>query len=223
MLEAKKSAICEKIFAVYNKNLLRRKFHALNVRGLENLQHLSVPCVVYANHSSWWDGLAAFQIWHFLKLDSFIMMEEKQLKNLKFFRRLGAFSIVRESSREAFESVEYAVKILEKDSRKTLWIFPQGEILPNDTRPFHFFNGLSHIVKKVNTCAVVPIAFRYEFLGNFKPDIFVNIGEPIIFSDENRVGKNALTETFVNELTKTLDQLKNDFIRKNLIDFQNII
>lgn len=223
MLEAKKSVFCEKIFAIYNKNLLRRKFHAFNVRGLEYLQNQSIPYLVYANHSSWWDGLAAFQICYFLQLDSFMMMEEMQLKNLQFFRRLGAFSIIRENPREASVSVEYAINLLKSNSRKTVWIFPQGEILPNDTRPFHFFKGLSHIVKKVKNCAVVPLAFRYEFLGNFKPEIFVSIAEPIFFLPETNNNKNMLTEIFVNNLTKTLDELKKDFVNNNLINFQNII
>ncbi|HMS40572.1 MAG TPA: lysophospholipid acyltransferase family protein [Pyrinomonadaceae bacterium] len=223
MLEAKKSVFCEKIFAIYNKNLIRRKFHALNVRGLENLQNQSIPFLIYANHSSWWDGLAAFQICYFLQLDSFIMMEEKQLKNLQFFRRLGAFSIIRENPREAFESVEYAVNLLKSNSRKTVWIFPQGNILPNDLRPLNFFKGLSHIVKKVKNCAVVPLAFRYEFLGTFKPEIFVSVAEPIFFSPETINDKNMLTEIFVSNLTKTLDKLKKDFVSKNLTNFQNII
>ncbi len=223
MLKARKSAICEKIFAVYNKHLLNRKFHALNVNGLDNLRNFTVPRLIFANHSSWWDGLAAFQIGHFLQLESYIMMEEKQLTNLQFFRRLGAFSVVRDNHRAAFESVEYAVNLLENGSHKTLWIFPQGVILPNDTRPFKFFNGLAHIVKKVRTCAVVPLAFRYEFLDNFKPEIFVKIENATIFKDGDLFEKKNLTQTFLVNLTETLDDLKDDIKNKNFSAYQNII
>lgn len=224
MLEAKKSRLFEKIFAVYTKNLLRRKFHSLNVSGLENLRKKdsSLPFLVFGNHSSWWDGLIAFQISRFLSLDSFIMMEEKQLENLPLFRKLGAFSVVREKPREAFESVDYAVKLLKENSQRTLWIFPQGEILPNDARPLKFFNGLAHIIKKTENCGVVPMALRYEFLGKFKPEIFVKIGEAESFSSENSFDKKNLTGNFAEKLAKLLDELKNDVIEGNLAEYQNL-
>lgn len=225
MLEAKKSVLFEKIFAVYNKNLLKRKFSSLRVSGFENLskKDSSLPFLIFANHSSWWDGLVAFQISRELGLDSFVMMEEKQLKNLPLFRKLGAFSIVREKPREASESIRYAVKLLKADSQVTLWIFPQGEILPNDLRPLKFFNGLAHIVEKVEKCAVVPLAMRFEFLGKFKPEIFVRIGEPKFFAYEKDFSAKTATEIFVGKLAETLDELKNDVIARNFDDYRNIL
>ena len=100
MLTAKKSAVFERVFAVYNRNLLNRRFHSLNVCGLENLteRNAQLPLIIYANHSSWWDGLAAFEISRAARLDSYMMMEEKQLKKLFPFRLLGAFSVVREKA-----------------------------------------------------------------------------------------------------------------------------
>ena len=225
MLEAKKSALFEKLFAIYNKNLLRRRFSSLNVSGFEhlNIKDSSLPCLIFANHSSWWDGLVAFQISYFLNLNSYFMMEEKQLKNLPLFRKLGAFSIVREKPREALESVNYSVKLLKANSQQTLWIFPQGEILPTDARPLKFFNGVSYIVKKVENCAVVPMALRYEFLGNFKPEIFVKIGEAENFSSENGFDKRILTENFTEKLTDLLDALKNDVVERNFAKYRNIL
>lgn len=223
MLEAKKSALFENVFAVYNKNLLNRKFNSLKISGLENLKNLSLPCLIYANHSSWWDGLTAFQISRFLRLDSYIMMEKKQLENLSLFRRLGAFSVVRENPREAFKSINYAVKILKVTPQRFVWIFPQGEILPNDLRPLKFFNGLTHIVRKMENCAALPVAFRYEFSGSFKPEIFVKIGQPEIYSNKNDFDKRILTENFTGKLTQTLDELKDDIFEKKFGNYQNII
>jgi len=223
MLEAKKSETFEKIFAIYNKNLLKRKFHSVNISGIENFKNLTLPTLIYVNHSSWWDGLIAFQISRFLNLNSFIMMEEKQLKNLQIFRRLGAFSIVRENSREAFQSIEYAAKILHANSRNTLWIFPQGKISPNDLRPFKFYNGLSHIVKKIEKCSVVPLALRYEFLGNFKPEVFIKADKPFIFDKNIGFTKKTITDSFSNRLEKLLDELKFDITNNNVTNFRSIL
>ena len=73
MLKAKKSYWFEQIFAIYNRILIKRRFSSLKVLNLDTLQNLNrkFPLIIYANHSSWWDGLVAFQISHKTKLDSY--------------------------------------------------------------------------------------------------------------------------------------------------------
>lgn len=224
MLEANKSAWFEKIFAVYNRNLIKCRFHSLQVSGLDFLRHKDreIPLIIYANHSSWWDGIVVFEISRKAKLNSFIMMEEKQLEKLFLFRKLGAFSVVRENPRKAVKSINYAVSLL-KNPRRTLWIFPQGGILPNDLRPLSFYNGLSRIIEKSGKVFAAPLAIRYEFLGEFKPQIFVKTSSLELI----KVGKNfdskKLTTSNSNRLTKLLDELKTDIINKNFSQYEQII
>jgi chlorobactene lauroyltransferase len=219
MLEANKKKWFEKIFAVYNRNLFKRKFNSFQVSGIESLTKF--PLVIYSNHSTWWDGLVAFEIAQKANLDFFVMMEEKQLKNLQLFRKLGAFSVVRENPREAIKSVNYAAKLLKDKQDRIIWIFPQGEILPNDVRPIKFYNGVSKIIEKVDQCYSVPIVMRFEFLGEFKPDIFVKIGSPQMF-DKSLQSKD-LTLQLAENLTETLDNLKSDIINKKTQHYQNLI
>lgn len=228
MLEANKSRLFEKIFSVYNRNLLKRRFHSLHVEGLEFFRDKDsrIPLVIFANHSSWWDGLVAFQISREAALDSFVMMEESNLKKLFLFRRLGAFSVVREKPREAVKSLGYASDLLIQNPQSTLWIFPQGEILPNDLRPLRFFGGLSRIIGKVGVCLTAALAIRYEFLGEFKPQIFVKIEKPELIS-VNSVGSekakfNAkdLTDSLAERLTNTLDDLRRDVLMQNFKNYK---
>ncbi len=222
MLEANKEAWFEKIFAVYNHNLLKRRFHSLRISGLDLLK-TNQPTIIYTNHSSWWDGLAAFQISQSVKLDSFIMMEEKQLRKLFLFRKLGAFSVVRENSRQAAQSLNYAVNLLKEKPTRTLWIFPQGEILPNDTRPLKFYNGLSKIVEKLERCVVISLAIRYEFLDDYKPEILVKIGASEVFFSEEICSSKLLTERFEKNLTETLNELKQDISSKNTSQYEKLV
>jgi 1-acyl-sn-glycerol-3-phosphate acyltransferase len=221
MLEAEKSRLFESFFAIYNRNLLRRKFHSFQISSSEILKEKDVdaPTIIYANHSSWWDGLVAFQISRVLKMDSFVMMEEKHLKRLFLFRKLGAFSVVREKPFEAIKSINYAVKLLKEKRGRALWIFPQGEIVPNDLRPIRFYKGLSKIIEKLGKCVVIPAAFRYEFSGEYKPEIFVRIGEKDFFDNDS---KNKSVD-FEYKMTLLLDKLKSDVLNKNFNEFDNII
>ena len=225
MLEANKIIWIEKIFALYNRNLLKRRFHSLSLKNFSSIKNRDqqIPLIIYANHSSWWDGLVMFEILKIKDFESYVMMEEKQLVKLKFFRMLGAFSVVRENSRQAIKSIEYAVKVLKSGNRKTLLIFPQGEILPNDLRPLKFFNGLSMIIEKLGICNVVPCSIRYEFLTDYKPDILVKFGklETVEFSKD--IKRKNFTKTLETRLTENLDNLKSEFIENKLQDFQNIL
>ncbi len=224
MLEAKKSAWFEKVFAVYNRNLIKRHFHSVEVSGLDFLRDkdAQIPLIIYANHSSWWDGLAAFSIFRQAKLDAFCLMEEKHLKKLFLFQRLGAFSIVRENGREAVKSINYAADLLKKTSG-TLLIFPQGEIVSNDARPIRFYTGLSRIIEKIGKVYVVPMAMRYEFLGEFKPQMFVKIASPELVEPDKNFTAKEKTEFFAERLTENLDKLKTDITNKNFKSFEKII
>jgi 1-acyl-sn-glycerol-3-phosphate acyltransferase len=220
MLEAKKSQWFERVFQIYNRNLLKRRFHSIRVLGLDNFIKVN-SSIIYANHSSWWDGLIAFEISKALRADSFIMMEEKQLRNLSLFRRLGAFSVVRENPRQAVKSLNYAVNLLKEKPSRTLWIFPQGKILPNDSRPILFYNGLARIIERVADCSAVPLAIRYEFLNEYKPEIFVKIGESDNFNEIDFNSKK-LTRNFESRISKTLDELKNDVVSQNFANYKKI-
>jgi 1-acyl-sn-glycerol-3-phosphate acyltransferase len=223
MLEAKKSVWFEKVFAVYNRNLLKRRFHSLQVSGLDFLRdnNAQIPLIVYANHSSWWDGLVAFEIFRQAKLDAFYMMEEKHLKNLFLFQKLGAFSIVRENGREAIKSINYSADLLKKNGG-TLLIFPQGEILPNDARPIKFYTGLPRIIAQIGKVYAVPMAMRYEFLGEFKPQIFVKIASPELVETDSNFKAKEKTNVFAERITENLDKLKTDIVNKNLAVYENL-
>jgi len=224
MLTADKNLWLEKIFAVYNRNLFKRRFSSLQMSGLHFLENKpeNTPLVIYANHSSWWDGLTAFQISRRAALDSFIMMEEKQMKKLWFFRKLGAFSVVRENSREALKSINYAIQTLRKNPKRTLWVFPQGEILPNDVRPLRFYNGLPRIIKSFEKCSIVCLAMRYEFLGKYKPDIFVKIKKIELSAMELKLKPQEISGILSDHLTGCLNELKAEIVNQNFYDFEQI-
>jgi len=221
MLKANKSKWFESLFAIYNRNLLKRRFNSMQISNAEVL-HNEMPQIIFPNHSSWWDGLVAFEISKMVNADLFVMMEEKQLRKLSLFRRLGAFSIVRENPRQAFESLNYAANLLNENSGRTLWIFPQGKILPNDLRPLNFYRGLARIVEKVGECRVVPCAIRYEFLGHFKPDIFVKLGEPEIYNRSRKIDSKNLTVHYESKLIETLDNLKQDIVSNELSEYKTL-
>jgi hypothetical protein len=49
----------------------------------------------------------------------------------------------------------------------------------------HFKSGLARIANRIPEAVLVPVAIRYEFMKNKKPDCRVRIGEPVVRFGEN--------------------------------------
>ncbi|MBA3439191.1 MAG: 1-acyl-sn-glycerol-3-phosphate acyltransferase [Pyrinomonadaceae bacterium] len=224
MITARKSAWFERLFAVYNRNLIARRFEGLRVAGLEHLKarQRDCPLILYANHSSWWDGLMIFQVGLACSLEQYAMMEERQLRDYPLFRKLGAFSVVRERPREAVRSIEYAGELL-RNTDRVLWIFPQGQTLPNDQRPFQFYTGAAHIIEQAGGAYVAPVALRYEFLDDFRPEALVRIDAPERITAAPKFNAKQLTNAFADRLTRTLDQVRCDVLAANFADYEEIV
>lgn len=225
MLTAEKKVWFDKIFSVYNRNLIKRRFHSFNVENINSLfqRDREIPLIIYANHSSWWDGLILYEIWRTAKIDGFVMMEEKQLEDLQLFRKLGAFSVVRENPREAVKSINYAVDLLKNKANRAVLIFPQGEIKPNDARPLGFYNGIARIVEKTTNCNVLPVALKYEFLNEFKPEIYVKIGEIQKNSKNETQNSRELSKDYEIKLTSLLDDLKSDIATRATGNYKKLL
>ena len=217
MLEAKKNKLFERIFRAYNTNLLRRKFDSFRVSGLENLRGTeSIPQIVVANHTGWWDGLAGFELWVQSHRDNFVMMEEKQLSRFWPFTRLGAFSVVRENPRAAAKSIDYAARILNERRNRSLWIFPQGELVPFGTRPMKLFPGFARVIERVGECEIVPVTFRYEFFKAHRPVILGSIESPFKASVSGRKQRDDLVEQVTRRLCESEDRLKDIVLSGNI-------
>ncbi len=223
MIKASKNRLFEILFSFYNTGLLRKHFYRIFLSGEKNLLPLlkNNTVILYANHSNWWDGLAAFYlsktIWN---IDAYVMMDIEQMQKYIFFKRVGAFSVNRSNAKEALESVEYAVDLL-RNHRRVLWIFPQGKMQHNDFRPIVFFNGISKIAQKLNDVTLIPVALRYEFLMEQRPEIFISIGK----AKSTGLSGNArdLTAELNGELLKELDQLKNRVVNSEFGGFRTIL
>lgn len=196
------------MFLGYTRSMMRKHFNGVYVGGVENIVHIdrSLPVILYCNHSSWWDGLIAFVISHdVLHLETYLMMEEKQLRRYKFFRLIGAFSVNRESPTAAVESMRYAASLIRRPNTG-LWIYPQGVMVPNDTRPLGFYQGAARIAAMQNRVQLVPVAHRYEFLMEQRPEAFSLIGRPWI--PEESGSPKQLTAELERRLTNLLDGLR---------------
>lgn len=190
---------------------------ALRPEGTRDL-----PILIYANHPSWWDGYMAFLLadehW---RCAGYLMMEEAQLARYGFFRYCGVFSVDRHDPREAMRSVAYAGTLLKSHPGRVLWIFPQGEITPNDRRPLGTYSGAAHIARRAAPVRCIPMALRFEFLGEQRPEALIRLGASHVVAGDTNV--KALHHEMDQRLLAEVEQLREDTINGATTGYHTIL
>lgn len=223
MIEASKHAVIESAFSAMNRSMLRRAFHSIRVEGREHVLRLDRdrPMIIFANHSSWWDGLIEFYLSHeVFEVDSYLIMDEEQLVRYRFFRWIGAFSVNRQNPRDAIRSLQYAAALFDRPNR-LLWIYPQGVMRPNDARPLRFEQGVVRIARLLNNSQLVPLVHRYEFVKDQRPDAFLSFGPEISIPADT--DPKTATQSLEAVLTGHLDRLRTSIAGERFDQFEVIL
>lgn len=203
MIAARKDPFLDNLlYRLYLRPSLRRHFHAIHAKGMDHLRGLpdDRSVIAYANHTNWWDGLVIFFLTRFEPNKEFYcMMEEKQLQHYRFFTWLGAFSVDPTNSLRAAGTVFYSLRLLKR--RKTmLWIFPQGK-MTNAHERIDIQPGADFLAHRSNNTLMLPVAFRYAFFREQRPEILISIGEP-----------HPAAETSEERIRETLQQLADGLV-----------
>lgn len=228
IITAQPSAIHKWFWGRYFERTIRSAFFQCFINGESELSswihsEQKEPLILYCTHGGWWDAAAViFLSLRTFQLDALGMMEDTQLEKYPFFRKIGMFSVNRANPRSAMESLLYCVENLQNKHR-ALWIFPQGMVIHQESRPVNCETGTAVLVKKLGIVHCVPVALRYDFLQEQKPEMFIRIGKPERIEWENTMNTNSLTEHFNKRLTDEWNTMRNDIITQSLNDYKVLL
>jgi 1-acyl-sn-glycerol-3-phosphate acyltransferase len=171
MLYPQKNKFIKWFFHHYILNLVKRNFRQVNFNFIEVSKNKSV--LLLANHFSWWDGFLLYYINHkVLKKQFHVMVIEKTVQKVSFFKYMGAFS-VNKKTREILTSLDYAAKLL-NDPENLVLIFPQGKLFSNFIDKVSFEKGLLKILQSAaGKFQIVHAATFIEGLQYKKPSVNV--------------------------------------------------
>ncbi len=215
LIAARKQPVLEQLYAAYGRRLLRRAFARVRVGGAA-WPTGDGPSIAYANHGAWWDPVLAVFLSHdVFRRDGYGLMDGVQLARYPFFRRVGCFGVTGEGDGAAIDDAraiaEYATALLRGGARRTLWLFPQGALLPSRT-PLRFRSGLARISRLVPEAPLVPVAIRFEFRGVARPECVVRVGPAAAAPGAGAASRSsaATTRRLERELEDTLAALDAD-------------
>lgn len=166
----RKSGLWSAVIEQYVAMKVRRAFRGVWVRG--PWPTIEQGLLVYANHTSFWDGFVIHQVAKRAGWDGYALMEEQNLRRYPFHTRLGAIGIARESGR-ALPTVRYLREVLARP-QAAVFIFPEAKLRPGalDVAPFE--RGLS-LIAQLTHARCLPFAMRYAFLEHEHPDVLIEL------------------------------------------------
>ena len=211
LIEARKQRALERLYAGYGRRLLRRAFARVWVGG-SPWPAGEDPAIAYANHGAWWDPVLAVFLSHdVFRRDGYGVMDGTQLARYPFFRRVGCFGVTGEGLAidDARAIADYATRLLRTGTARALWLFPQGALLPGRTS-LRFRSGLARISRAVPEAWCVPVAVRYEFREQARPECIVRVGASAPHDAHANDSTASRTRRLERDLTDTLSALDAD-------------
>ncbi len=197
-LPAQESEFFRLIFRPYAFWLFRRRFDAVYLDGGYRPGSLD-RTVWFMNHYTWWDALTPFLLNEKVFHQSVrAVMEERQLRKYPFFRKLGAFSVNRNSPRAAMQSLQYAADSMQRE-RSALYIFPQGKIEDEHVEPLRFEKGLAWLYQALPKVDFVPVATAMDSRFSDRPRMFIAVGHPVKTSSSDRDEISRLLEAALRQ------------------------
>lgn len=205
--------------------MLENRFFALRYKGEERVFNRddSVPTILFAPHSNWWDGIVGYNICNrIFKKEIRLMVEE--LNRFPLLRRAGAFSVNKKSPQASMTALRYSVETI-GDLNNFLYIFPQGIIMPPNYRPIVFQTGITYIAEKAvlkyGKVNLVPVAVNYMFLRADRPEVLVEFHEPIVLEDA-KVDRKGYTKYLASVLTDCCDSQFRELSEGNLDEYKTL-
>jgi len=210
LIEAKRSPILEHAFHLYLHFQLKRSFHAVWYRHDRQdgpPLNFDTPILVYANHSSWWDGLLLFWLNRTtLHRQAYAWMSYDGLTRYPFFRRLGAFAGQTQSAADMRQLWRY-VHQLAGQRQAMVAIFPEGAQRLQGDRPIGFQKGLARLVDTLDpTTLLYPLAIHYASLEHAKWDVFLHLGTPETIASCQRLRASERQPHLERTLTDLADE-----------------
>jgi 1-acyl-sn-glycerol-3-phosphate acyltransferase len=117
--------------------------------------------------------------------------------------------------------VAYASHLLREKPGRAFYIFPQGAITPNDRRPLELYTGAAHIVRRVGGAVLCPVALRYEFRGEQRPEALIRFGP--LHNAAPPLDVDELTDEMTRRLTASADALRAAIIAADTRDFRVLL
>ncbi len=195
-------------FQRFNRLYLRKHFHTIVVNR-ESLSSIDLQAtdslVLYANHASWWDPLAALYMADrlFPNYSMYAPIDAEAFEKYRVFGRMGFFPVEQGSLKGAKDFLRIGRRILSEHA-SSLWITPEGRFADVRDDAAELTPGLAHLAWQIASQGLgqsgdsdhqiwfLPAAVEYTFWEERLPELLIWLGNPILATAPQSEAGNPL-------------------------------
>ncbi|MCK8785459.1 lysophospholipid acyltransferase family protein [Roseomonas sp. NAR14] len=182
-----------------------------------------VPLVVFANHPSWWDGMAFMLLSTrlFPGRPMFIPMAATALGRYGFMRRLGVFG-VEPGARGAVRFLQVSAEVLAAPAHM-LWLNAPGRFCDARERPVPIAPGLVRLAEVAPEAHFLPLAMEYPFWSERAAEMLAAFGPPITGAVLHGMDRQTRAAYLAGALEDAMDRLAEDAISRDAARFDTVL
>lgn len=200
-IPTKESRFLIAFFYRYTGFLLKLRFRAVHVVQ-EYYPKPNSRTVYFLNHNYWWDGLLPLYLNEkYFNQKARALMEDTQMRQYRFFSRIGAFSIDLNNPKSSILSLRYALESMKRDNA-SLYIYPEGKIVTVSEKTSELKQGLAWVYQNTEDIDFVPIGLFIDHSKQSKPDFNIYIGNSVNY--DKQLHRSELTDLFERDLNIAL-------------------
>ncbi|WP_187830418.1 lysophospholipid acyltransferase family protein [Siccirubricoccus phaeus] len=174
------------------------------------------PLVVYANHPSWWDGVAFLLLADALFPGRRMMtpMDAEALAKYGFMRRIGVFGVAQHSVLGALAFLRVAEEVLALPGHM-LWLNAPGRFVDVRQRPVPIAPGLVRLAELAPRARFLPLALEYPFWSEQAPEMLAAFGPPLEGAALAAMDRVAREAALARALEAVMDRLATDAMARD--------
>lgn len=215
--------------------------------------HRATSIVVYANHASWWDPLAAIFLSQrlFSNWAMYAPIDALALQQYPMFGRMGFFGVQQHSPRGAAEFLQMADRILSRPAT-SLWITPEGRFADVRDTTADLMPGLAHLAWKLanrqhsqlgpqdgadagagtgagdrdaseHRIWFIPLAVEYTFWEERQPELLMRFGQPLSSNAMQKHSKAEWNRVLTERLREAQAELARLSVARDAAQFEVLV
>jgi 1-acyl-sn-glycerol-3-phosphate acyltransferase len=211
-------------FHLYLRWYVGRHFHGLRIAGADRFPRcVNGPTIIYLNHPSWWDPLTCILLSrHFLpQSNHYAPMDAAALRRYQFLSKLGLFPVEPDTLQGGIQFMRRGKDILRRPN-SVLWLTPEGRFVDPRKR-LVFKDGLAHLLQRVGSATLLPLAIEYVFWDERLPEILVNCGIPLPVRVSGETSATALNGMLISSLAMAQEELAVMALSRDATKFETLL
>ncbi len=165
------------------------------------------PTIFATNHHGWFDGYLMFHA--LTKLEARFLDWVQEYDSFPLFGKVGCLPFPADRPEARAATVRKTIRLM-REERRNLLLFAEG-ILHRPPDLLEFGKALELVAAKVPGVSVTPVAIRYDFAMNERPEAWIQFAGPVPLGPDLSSRTRQAVQDLLQDTDRRLRESPGDF------------